>query len=126
MTVQRTASAQSRFKQVGMVLLGVALAAIVALSPVRSWLASIPHFWEVFYPALTVAAVALLVDAVRPPSSGLEIVTWGLFLLSAVSATVHAFWGGLIFFKIARWGAVGFIVAQFLNAFFGYDDGAEG
>lgn len=125
MTVQRTASARSKVRGVSTVLLGIALAAIVALSPVRAWLAGIPHFWQIFYPALTVAAVALLVDAVRPPSSSLEIVTWGLFLLSAANATVHAFGGGLIFFKIARWGAVGFIVAQFLSAFFGNGGDAE-
>jgi uncharacterized SAM-binding protein YcdF (DUF218 family) len=98
--------------------LGLLLLGVLLLSPVRAWLNQIPNFWQIVYPLLTLFTGYLVVSGLRAKEGVLTTAKWIVLFASALCATIYALGAGRIFFTVARWAAILFIVAEVLLTVF--------
>jgi hypothetical protein len=103
-------------RSIMVVVLGLALLAAVLLTPIKGWLNQIPHLWEVLYPLLALFAAYLVVRTAAAREGWISILKWGVFCLSALSASLYVLADvSRTFFTLGRWGAIVFIIVEVIH-----------
>jgi hypothetical protein len=100
------------WSRIGVLTITVLLLSVLMLTPVRTLLNSIPFFWSVIYPILTLFALYVLINTLHVRQNGIEILKWVLFFVSTASMTVAYFSKIPGFFSVGRILAIIYIVLE--------------
>ena len=93
---------------------GLLIPVILFLTPLKAWLNQIPNFWRLVYPLLALFAGYLVIGSLRAKEGAVTTAKWAVLFASALCATAYAWGAGGTFFRVARWSAILFIVAEVL------------
>ena len=106
--------------------LGLLILVVLLLTPLKAWLNQISNFWPIVYPLLALFAGYLVIGSLRAKEGTVTTAKWAVLFASALCATAYAWGAGTIFFTVARWSAILFIVTEVLLTIFegttGMDD----
>ena len=105
--------------------LGLLVMALLLLTPLKAWLNQIPYLWRIVYPLLSLFAGYLVNRSLREKEGLLATAKWAVFFASALCATANTWGAGRIFFTVARWSAILFIVAEVLLTVFAGSAGMD-